>query len=74
MLQMQGIIVKSRGIFSKNARESQRKWVEFLLFVWETTLLSVVDAAMVSNFYDAREASFPRHDKYITENSVYARV
>ena len=51
-LQMQGKIVKSRGIFSKSGRDSQHKWVEN---VWETTLLSVVDAT----FYDARKRRPP---------------
>lgn len=33
MLQTQGDIVKSRGIFSKNGRESQHKWVDNLSYL-----------------------------------------
>lgn len=33
MLQTQGDIVKYRGIFSKNGRESQHKWVDNLSFL-----------------------------------------
>ena len=58
MLQMQGKIVKSRGVFSKNSRESQRKWVGNLSFV---SGLAPQDSALTN-------------DKYFMENYVYARV
>ena len=59
MLQMQGKIVKSRGIFSKSGRGSQHKWVGNLPLVWETMLHSVVNATIVGNFYDARKRRPP---------------